>query len=108
VALPWRKLIRYTPEILELSRHLIRKSQARENRQTEHPDPAEQVQELSARIARIEDSEKIRDELARKMAEQAKVLTDGLQAVAFRSLVALGVSTAALVVSVVLLFLLLR
>jgi hypothetical protein len=108
VALPWRKLIRYAPEILELSRHLIRKSQARESRMTEHADLADQVQDLSARIARIEDDEKIRAELSRKLAEQANVLTDGLRLVAFRSLVALGVSAAALALSVVLLVLLLR
>jgi hypothetical protein len=108
VALPWRKLIRYAPEILELSRQLIRKSQARESRKTEHGDLADQVQDLSARIARIEDGEKIQAELARKMAEQANALTDGLRLVAFRSLVALGASTAALVLSVVLLALLLR
>lgn len=107
MALLWRHLIRYAPEILEMSRHLLKKSQAKETKEARHADLADQVRDLSARLDRIEENEKVRAELTQKMAEQAQHLAEGLRTVAFRSLAALGVATAALVLSAILLVLLL-
>lgn len=70
MAIPWARLIRYTPQLIAISRELLQKTQ----REPEPAVPARSgnVDEarLQARVAALEENERRQAELVERMAEQ--------------------------------------
>ena len=71
MAIPWARLIRYTPQLIAISRELLQKAQ-REPEPAAVPARTTGVDgaRLQARVAALEENERRQAELVERMAEQ--------------------------------------
>jgi hypothetical protein len=98
MAVPWNQIIRWAPQIIVLSRELLKRAQ----RTPPSPPPAhlDDRADLQVRIAALEDNERAQAELVERMAEQQAELASAVLALHRRErLLMLGIGIlAALVV----------
>ena len=95
MAVPWVQLIRWTPQVISLSRELLQRS-----RRT--PPPASDIARiedrsaLAARVAALEENERRQAELIEQMAEQQAVLARAAETLhrQQRLLIAIGLAVA--------------
>lgn len=106
-AVPWATLISQAPQIIEASQRLFSQrppgAAGPDPGQAEPPRPGldGQLDELYAHLRALEASDAQQTQLANRVAEQLQGLTQGLQVLAARQRLVLGLSGTALLVALI-------
>lgn len=72
--LPWKQLIMFTPQIIDLSRELLKRARGTPEAAGAAPGPADD-RDLPRRVAALEDNERRQAELVERMALQQAELS---------------------------------